>query len=36
MDINKFVVLGDREFALWIRGLLIMIVKSIEKRYNIN
>lgn len=36
MDINKVVDLCEMDFALWIRRLLLMIVKAIEMRYNIS
>lgn len=35
MDIDKAANTKELDFALWIRRLLLMIVKAIEIRYNI-
>lgn len=33
---NDIVSDSDREFAIWLRRLLMMLVKAIETRYNID
>lgn len=36
MKAEKVTGLHEQDFALWIRRLLLLIVKAIELRYNIN